>query len=354
MLVLSRIVKGTAMDGEAPAPASVPASPASRPSAAPRAVAALGAKRGIVGIDSVLFAVDDVSHCASFLTDIGLERQHVGKDGAVFSVSGEQSQVRLLRHDDAAVPAPWAKGDSLRQVVWGVSDKDALRAIADELSKDRDVKEDAEGRLLVTGPFGMPLAFEVSHAKHVIEPVVSPSSGRVDSRIPTHDRAQPSHLGHVGMFCPDIEEAAAFYGRLGFRISDRITEFGVFLRSPATIDHHNVFFIKRDQPGLNHLNFRVADVDELGTGTTYLERRGWRPVWGLGRHYYGSHMFSFFDNPCGSYLEFTCDEDYILDDSKWQPVEYDPRLKPMTLWGGMPPKELYMGEKPSAVERPAA
>jgi catechol 2,3-dioxygenase-like lactoylglutathione lyase family enzyme len=262
-------------------------------------------------------------------------------------VPGEGSQVHVRREGDASLRPAWAAGETLREVTWAVSDADALRAIGDELSKDRGVKQDAQGRLLVNGPFGMPLAFQVTQARHVNQPRQVPGSGRVDARLEVaYERPTPSHLGHVGLFCPDINEAAAFYERLGFRISDRITEFGVFLRSPATIDHHNVFFIKRDQPGLNHLNFRLADVDELGTGTTFLERRGWRPVWGLGRHFYGSHMFSFFDNPCGSYLEFTCDEDYIMDDSRWTPVEYDPRLKPMTLWGGMPPKELYLGEKP--------
>ena len=57
-------------------------------------------------------------------------------------------------------------------------------------------------------------------------------------------------------------------------------------------------------------------------------------------------MFGFFDNPAGSYLEFTCDEDYILDDAMWQPIEVDPRLKPITLWGGMLPPEVLAGEKP--------
>jgi hypothetical protein len=64
-------------------------------------------------------------------------------------------------------------------------------------------------------------------------------------------------------------------------------------------------------------------------------------------------MFGFFDNPAGSYLEFTCDEDYILDDNQWQPAELDARTTPITMWGAMLPEEVFKGEKPTGALKQA-
>jgi catechol 2,3-dioxygenase-like lactoylglutathione lyase family enzyme len=304
---------------------------------------------GIVGLEEMVFGTDEIETCTAFFADVGLDKVEGGKTGAEFAIAGENSRVRLRRTGDGGLPPALAgaSGPSLREIVWGVSGKDELATIAAEMARDRDVVEDADGRLHVIGPDGMALAFKVSEARFPTQPLITPQSGRVDLRLGrSYARPLPCHLGHVGLFSPDYAAAAKFYvDRLGFRVSDGIKDFGVFMRGTGSIDHHNLFLIKRDKPGLNHWNMRLSDVDELGTGLTYLERRGWRPVWGIGRHYYGSHMFGFVDNPAGSFLEFTCDEDYILDSDKWQPQELDPRVTPMTFWGGGPPQELLTGTK---------
>ncbi|HXQ49750.1 MAG TPA: MFS transporter [Stellaceae bacterium] len=340
ILVLRRVVDvpGEIVSG------SVRVEPA--PAAPPPASSSPRPRGAIVGLEAVLFGVDDVATCATFFADVGLERREGGRTGARFAIAGEDTIIDLRERRDPGLPPPVAPGESLREIVWGVSDRDALGLIAGELARDRDVREDADGRICVIGPDNFPLAFQVTRARHVAAPPVTPAVSRVNGRIRGYERPTPSHLGHVGLFSSDIEATARFYERLGFRLSDRITEFGLFLRGTGSIDHHNLFAIKRDKPGLNHLNLRLADVDELGTGMSFLERRGWRPVWGMGRHFFGSHMFGFFDNPAGSYLEFTCDEDFILDDNQWQPMELDARTTPITMWGPMLPDEVFKGEKP--------
>jgi AAHS family 4-hydroxybenzoate transporter-like MFS transporter len=341
IVVLKRVVANAEALKDAPATA-LPQPRATAPAATP----AQPPRGAIVGIEAVEFAVDDVETCAAFFGDVGLAKRDGGRTGASFSVPGENTMVHVRRAGDPGLAPSWQPGETLRRVVWGVADRAALDVIGRELARDRNVRE-ADGALHVTGPNGLALTFQVTMARHVATPPVTPAVSRLNSRIAGYDRAAPSHLGHVGLFTPDFEADARFYQRLGFRISDRITDFGLFLRGTGSIDHHNLFLIKRDRAGLNHLNLRVADVDELGTGMSYLERRGWRPVWGMGRHLFGSHMFGFFDNPAGSYLEFTCDEDYILDDNAWQPVDIDPRTTPITMWGGMLPDEMLKGEKPS-------
>jgi AAHS family 4-hydroxybenzoate transporter-like MFS transporter len=340
ILVLRRVVADTE-DKADPTPKIEP-----RPITSVAATKTTPPRGAILGLESVVFGTEDIETCTAFFTDIGLEKQESGKTGASFAVPGEGTTIQLRRGDDSASSYSQQPGESLREIVWGVSDRDALQTIAGELSRDRDVTEEKDGRIRLLGPDGLPISFQVTQARHIVQPPITPGVSRLNNRIHGYERLAPSHLGHVGLFSSDIEATAKFYQRLGFRISDRITEFGLFLRGTGSIDHHNLFVIQRDKPGLNHLNLRLADVDELGTGMSYLERRGWRPVWGMGRHYFGSHMFGFFDNPAGSYLEFTCDEDYILDDSQWQPSELDARTTPITMWGGMLPDEVFKGEKP--------
>jgi AAHS family 4-hydroxybenzoate transporter-like MFS transporter len=343
ILVLRGVVARTEGREAASAP-SVPA--AARPSAAAPAGAAAPLPRGaVLGLEAVEFAVDDIANCVAFYDDVGLAKTEAGASGATFAIPNEGTRVVLRDVRDKSLPAPSAPGESLRRIVWAVADRDALQQIGQELARDRDVTE-IDGALHTIGPNGLALAFKVTAAQHVRQAPVTPATSRLNSRIARYERPAPSHLGHVGLFTPDFEADARFYQRLGFRISDRISEFGLFLRGTGSIDHHNLFLIQRDRPGLNHLNMRLADVDELGVGMSFLERRGWRPVWGTGRHLFGSHMFGFFDNPAGSYLEFTCDEDYILDDNAWQPIEVDPRTTPITMWGPMLPDEVFKGEKP--------
>lgn len=345
ILALKRVVAATEQGIQAQATkVSVPAAPRPAASTAPLSQAPRGA---IMGLEAVIFGVDDVATCTAFHSDVGLEKRDSGRTGASFAVPGEGTMIHLRQAGDTALMPPSQPGESLREIVWAVSDRGALKIIADELARDRNVSELVDGRIRVLGPDGLPISFQVTQARHVIAPPVTPAASRLNTRIRGYERPTPSHLGHLGLFGSDIEATAQFYQRLGFRISDRITEFGLFLRGTGSIDHHNLFIIKREQPGLNHLNLRLADVDELGTGMSFLERRGWRPVWGMGRHLFGSHMFGFFDNPAGSYLEFTCDEDYILDDNQWQPLELDARTTPITMWGGMLPEEVFKGEKPS-------
>jgi hypothetical protein len=52
-------------------------------------------------------------------------------------------------------------------------------------------------------------------------------------------------------------------------------------------------------------------------------------------------MFVFFQNPAGSTIDYHCDEDFIVDVSKWQPREWEPRS--ISHWGGPPPAEMVGG-----------
>ena len=294
----------------------------------------------ILGLEAVRYGVDDVETAARFLVDFGLEARDSGAKGADLAVAGEGTRVELRRMSDSSLPEAIEAGPTLREIVWAVSDKAALREIAAELARDRKVTEDAEGLLHVTGPGGFGLAFEVTKAKREVAPP-NRASHPANERLRGYERAVPDHLGHMGVYTPDIEAMAAFYKRLGFTVSDVIKGAGIFVRAPGSINHHNLLIARRPNPGMQHLSLRVADIDELGVGMTQLVMKGWKRLWGPGRHRPGSDMFVFFQNPAGSVVEYHCDEDFIVDVSKWTPREFEPRG--ISHWGGPPPPEMVGG-----------
>jgi catechol 2,3-dioxygenase-like lactoylglutathione lyase family enzyme len=294
----------------------------------------------IVGLEAVVYGVDDVATSARFLSDFGLETRDQGAAGATLAVVGEGTRVVLRKMEDPSLPAAVEAGPTLREIVWAVSDKAALQSVAGELAKDRKVTEDADGRLRVTGPGGFGLAFEVTKARRETAPPRPPAHD-ANTRLRGYERAKPDHLGHMGVYTPNIEETAEFYKRLGFTVSDVIKGAGIFVRAPGSINHHNLLIARRPTPGMQHLSLRVADIDELGVGMTQLVMKGWKRLWGPGRHGPGSDMFVFFQNPAGSTIEYHCDEDFIVDAANWQPREWDPRT--MSHWGGPPPPEMVGG-----------
>jgi len=294
----------------------------------------------IVGLEAVVYGVEDVDASTRFLSDLGLENREANVAGATFAVAGEGSRIELRRASDPSLPEAVEPGPTLREIVWAVSDQASLQQIGAEIARDRAVREDADGALHTIGPGGFGLAFAATRAIRETTPRPRPPHG-ANERVRFYQQAVPDHLGHMGVFTPNIEEMAAFYQRLGFTVSDVIKGVGFFVRAPGSINHHNLLIARRPTPGMQHLSLRVADVDELGVGMTQLMMKGWRRLWGPGRHGPGSDIFVFFQNPAGSTLELHCDEDFIVDVAKWTPREWDPRR--ISHWGGPPPAEMVGG-----------
>lgn len=296
----------------------------------------------IMGLESVVYGVDDVESCAKFLADFGLEKAEAAPSGATLRVRSEGTWIDLRKANDPSLPPAVESGSTMREIVWAVSDKASLDAVGAELSRDRKVTVDDEGRLHAIGPMGYGLAFAITQAKRETEPPSPKTGSRANNRVGGYERAVPDHLGHMGVFTPNMDEMADFYiKRLGFTLSDSIKGFGKFVRAPGSINHHNLLVAFRPTPGMQHLSLRVNDIDELGVGIGQMERGGWARAWGPGRHRPGSDMFVFFRNPAGSFVEYHCDEDFITDVTKWTPREFE--TQGMQHWGGRPPAEMISG-----------
>jgi catechol-2,3-dioxygenase len=148
---------------------------------------------------------------------------------------------------------------------------------------------------------------------------------RLNSPSPAYERAIPIEVGHVVFFVTELAQMTEFYQRvLGFVISDRYPERGVFLRCAPRGGHHDLFLLAPPQArkGLNHVAFTVRDVHEVFGGGMHMSRCGWDTELGPGRHPISSAIFWYFNSPAGALWEYYTDEDELT--AEWQPREFTP------------------------------
>ena len=201
-------------------------------------------RTGIVGIESVLYGVDDVAVSTRFFTDFGLELLEQGQHGATFGTP-ERTSVRVRRNDDIDLPPPVEPGPPVREIVWGVENAAALEGIAADLSRDREVIRTEDGGIRTLDETGYTIGFRVTDRSPVfLEPQTLNTVGTVlrrNERFTFYDRATPQHIGHIVLYCPNYEEQIRFYTeRLGFMVSDVVRGSGAFLRCSTDQDRKSV------------------------------------------------------------------------------------------------------------------
>lgn len=279
----------------------------------------------VLGIDLITLGVVDMAVGQRFCRDYGLTEVESGAAGSTFHAKDGTGLV--LRHaEDTSLPMSIAPAPNLRETIWGVADKATLEAIGADLGADRRVVQDAAGVLHTIDEDGYPIGFRVTQ-RHAFDarpslvnvpglPPMRKANVVADYGSPT----QPSVMSHLVFLTPDTGRAARFYTeRLGFKVTDRFTGSGVFLRSGGSHDHHNLFLIKGDRLGLQHIAFHVRDHLELMLGGKGMLKKGWETAWGPGRHIYGSNHFWYFKTPFGGAIEYDADMDIVDDD--WVPRE---------------------------------
>ncbi|GAA4956710.1 VOC family protein [Halioxenophilus aromaticivorans] len=285
----------------------------------------------IVGLDCLVFGVEDTVACNEYLQDAGLIAQDVSESGGEFAaLDGTSVMIRSV--DDQNLPKPLATNSSLRKTIYGVADTATLQAVYDELSKDRSVERLADGSIETTDDSGFCLGFRVTVRKKLQlngEKINSPGAigGRAVNEIgadPDAGTPTPITLSHVVYFVPDVKKAESFYiDRLGFRVADRFTNLGPFLRPQGTLDHHCLFLIETppEMQGVEHFTFHMAGPSELLRAGKQFQDKGYETFWGPGRHIFGSNYFWYFNSPMNVHFELDADMD--LHDDNWQPRAVD-------------------------------
>ncbi|TAL02345.1 MAG: glyoxalase [Rhodospirillaceae bacterium] len=288
----------------------------------------------IIGIERLIYGVENVAESTRYFADFGLPLVEQADDSSLF-ILPEGSRIELLRLDSPRLPKSDLIGQGVRELVWGCNSQQSVDALVANLKTDREVRVDERGvaHFVADGGVAMGLVqFTRAPVVFAPDPVNAPfNTQRLNQTRKWRRRCFPKNIQHVVFGVKDHEAAGRFLcKRLGFRLSDVMRDYGVFLRCEGNNDHHQIFYAEADaklegldgQPRFHHANFGVEDLDELMIGINYMERCGWpKSSVGLGRHRLSSGLFCYLPCPAGGQAEYGTDFD-ALDDN-WIPRIYE-------------------------------
>ena len=159
--------------------------------------------------------------------------------------------------------------------------------------------------------------------------------------------AGPLKLGHIARVVEDPKAMADFYCRvLGFRVSDWIEDYFVFLR--CNPDHHTVNFIRGSKVKMHHIAFEMKDFAHIQDACELLALRKMPINWGPVRHGPGHNVAIYHRNADDQNVEFYIELDQMKDENlgyfdprPWhhdrpqRPKVWDRQSSP-NLWGPLP------------------
>jgi catechol 2,3-dioxygenase-like lactoylglutathione lyase family enzyme len=163
------------------------------------------------------------------------------------------------------------------------------------------------------------------------------------------DAIRPQKLGHVCYFVNDVRATTDFYEQLGFRWSDWMGDFFVFLRCNS--DHHSLNLLRSPNGHrLHHIGYELRDWPQVQLACDELARHDHPLVWGPGRHGPGHNLFTYHHDPDGNVVELFCELDVMLDerlgyfeprpwhrDVPQRPKVWTPGPRVPNSWGPLPP-----------------
>jgi catechol 2,3-dioxygenase-like lactoylglutathione lyase family enzyme len=159
---------------------------------------------------------------------------------------------------------------------------------------------------------------------------ISAGVERLDKRGLDRWEGLPVSISHIVLHSPDHHAAARFFTEtLGFRVSDWLGDFMVFLRCNSA--HHRLAILP-GPPCLNHVAYDMLSVDDMMCGASRLRQSGTELRWGPGRHKAGNNAFSYFTTPNGFAVEYTADLEEV-DFETHQPTVHAPGPRVMDQWG---------------------
>jgi 2,3-dihydroxy-p-cumate/2,3-dihydroxybenzoate 3,4-dioxygenase len=132
-----------------------------------------------------------------------------------------------------------------------------------------------------------------------------------------------TEFGHLCLDAPDVHEAYRFWStRFNARVSDWIGDAACLMRIDPV--HHKLAVFRGDGPGLCHMNFQVASIDDVFRNWHFLTEHGVQIEMGPGRHPQSSAIFLYFLGPEQFTYEYSFGVRRIEDDATWLPRTFDP------------------------------
>lgn len=139
-------------------------------------------------------------------------------------------------------------------------------------------------------------------------------------------------MGHFGYNTSQFETLLTFYtATFNFNPTDLlyvekdgdrklVTMFAHLDLGETLVDHHSLFMSSNPNVAhVHHCSFEVHDFDTQQLGHQWLAQKGYKPVWGVGRHILGSQIFDYWWDTTGNMVEHYTDGDVVNQDT---PIGY--------------------------------
>jgi 2,3-dihydroxy-p-cumate/2,3-dihydroxybenzoate 3,4-dioxygenase len=210
-----------------------------------------------------------------------------------------------------------SSGNSACEVALYDAPAPGLRRVAFEIESERSL-ENARVHLaalgLVTtavgaadlGAFSQRAAFRFAEPRTGLNIEMFVSSGEISPASPYElPLTNIRQLGHVVVYVTDAPALTAFFlDELNFRASDFVGD-AAFLRCFPNPFHHSFAIVPGSENRLNHVNFLVSDLDDVGRALYRLKAQRVPIVFGPGRHPPSGSVFLYFTDPDGYTFEFS-------------------------------------------------
>ncbi|KAF2032958.1 Glyoxalase/Bleomycin resistance protein/Dihydroxybiphenyl dioxygenase [Setomelanomma holmii] len=222
----------------------------------------------------------------------------------------------------------------------------------------QDLSDAPGGGYLVTlvDPEGFPI--NLIHGQMKKEPgpfpeILTTNYEHEKPRIARFQRFKPGpaavhKLGHYGLCVQNFEAEVQWYTRTfnivptDFLYVDTPTgkkDVAIFAHidlGPGYTDHHTIFFSTNKTTHVHHCSFEVHDFDTQNLGHEWLAQKGYKSVWGVGRHILGSQLFDYWWDTSGNMIEHYADGDLVNEDT---PVGWgEAGDESLAVWGPEVPK----------------
>lgn len=146
-----------------------------------------------------------------------------------------------------------------------------------------------------------------------------------------------ARLGHVVISSADQPASEAFMlHNMNFRASDRIGTMVTFMRCFPNPYHHSFGVGAAPKPGLNHLNFMVTELADIGKASNRMKQNNVPIVYGIGKHPPSESYFLYFLDPDGMTVEYSFGMEEFPEVDPRAARDMPVSMESVDYWGGVP------------------
>ncbi|MCC6869291.1 MAG: VOC family protein [Burkholderiales bacterium] len=142
-------------------------------------------------------------------------------------------------------------------------------------------------------------------------------------------------FGHVGICSTDpVRDEKFWLTHFNAMVSDWIGPCPLLRVNPR---HHQMALFATDHKGIQHINFQVAEIDDVMRSYYHMQKHGVKVVFGPGRHATSGGIFLYFEGHDGMIFEYSNSDRKIIE----SPEDHRPRQFPLDassfcVWGATP------------------